>query len=63
MQYIADKYDEKKANLYVAQAKEKHGIIERENYNKVKVEDSKQPRSTIEKEKMIENALRHFKRI
>lgn len=62
-QYIADKYDTKITNLYIAQVKEKHGIIERENYNKAKSEDSKQPRCPIEKEKMIEDALRHFKMI
>ena len=30
-------------NLNIAQVKQKHGIIERENYNKAKSVDSKQP--------------------
>ena len=62
-QYIADKYDTKVTNLYIAQVKDKHGIIERENYNKAKSEDSKQPKCPPEKEKMIEDALKYFKMI
>ena len=62
-QYILDKYDTKVSNLYIAQVKEKYGIIERENYNKAKSEDSKQPKCPPEKIKMIEEALRHFKMI
>ena len=31
-QYILDKYGTKVSNLYIAQVKEKNGIIERENY-------------------------------
>lgn len=60
-QYIVDKYDTKVTNLYIAQIKDKHGIIERENYNKAKSEDSKQPKYPPEKEKMIEDALKYFK--
>ena len=30
----------KVSNLYIAQVKQKYGIIERENYNKSKSEDS-----------------------
>lgn len=62
-QYISDKYDTKVTNLYIAQVKEKHGIIERENYNKAKSEESKQPKCPPEKEKMIEDALKYFKMI
>ena len=62
-QYIADKYDTKVTNLYIAQVKDKHGIIERENYNKAKSEDSKQLKCPPEKEKMIEDALKYFKMI
>lgn len=51
------------ANLYIAQVKEKYGIIERENYNKPKSENSKQPQCPAEKVEMIEEALRHFKMI
>ena len=62
-QYILDKYDTKVSNLYIAQVKEKYGIIERENYNKPKSENSKQPQCPAEKVEMIEEALRHFKMI
>ncbi|WP_178550318.1 hypothetical protein [Frisingicoccus sp.] len=31
-QYILDEYDTKVSNHYIAQMKEKYGIIERENY-------------------------------
>lgn len=40
--------------------KQKHGIIERENYNKPKSENAKQPQCPPEKEKAITEALRHF---
>ena len=33
----------KVSNLYIAQIKQKHGIIERENYNKPKSEKGGQP--------------------
>ena len=47
-------------NLNIAQVKQKHGIIERENYNKPKSENSKQPGCPEEKVKAIEEALKHF---
>ena len=50
-------------NLNIAQAKQKHGIIERENYNKPKSSDSKQPGCPEEKLKAIEDAMRHFQMI
>lgn len=62
-QYILDKYDTKVSNLYITQVKEKFGIIERENYNKPKSANAKQPQCPPEKIKMIEDALRHFKMI
>ena len=48
------------SSLYIAQVKQKYGIIERENYNKSKSEDSKQPKCPPEKEKAIMEALQHF---
>ena len=48
------------SNLYIAQVKQKYGIIERENYNKPKSEDAKQPQCPPEKEKAITEALKHF---
>ena len=50
----------KVSNLYIAQVKQKCGIIERENYNKPKFENAKQPQCPLEKEKAITEALRHF---
>ena len=50
----------KVSNLYIAQIKQKHGIIERENYNKPKSEDAKQPQCPEDKEKAIRDALEHF---
>ncbi len=46
--------------LYIAQVKQKCGIIERECYNKPKSENSKQPQCPPEKEKAIRDALKHF---
>ena len=49
-----------RSSLYIAQVKQKCGIIERENYNKPKSEDAKQPQCPMEKEKAIKEALEHF---
>ena len=51
------------SNLYIAQVKQKYGIIERENYNKPKSENAKQPKCPKEKEDVIVEALRHFQMI
>ena len=51
------------SNLYIAQVKQKYGIIERENYNKPKSENAKQPKCPKEKEDAIVEALRHFQMI
>ena len=50
----------KVSSLYIAQVKQKCGIIERENYNKPKSEDARQPQCPPEKEKAIKEALQHF---
>jgi len=50
----------KVSNLYIAQIKQKCGIIERVNYNLPKSENSRQPKCPIEKEKAIIEALKHF---
>lgn len=50
----------KVSSLYIAQAKQKCGVIERENYNKAKSEDAKQPKCPPEKEKAIMEALKYF---
>ena len=50
-------------NLNIAQTKRKYGIIERQNYNLPKSEDSRQPNCPPEKEIAIVDALKHFKMI
>lgn len=63
-QWISDNYDGLKvSSLYIAQVKQKHGIIERECYNKPKSENAKQPQCPPEKAAAIEAALKHFKMI
>lgn len=61
-QYVLDNTGLKVSQLYVAQVKRKHGLIERINYN-VGNGKSKVPQVPAEKEKAIEDALRHFKMI
>lgn len=51
------------SSLYIAQVKQKCGIIERENYNKPKSENAKQPQCPPEKEAAIREALKHFRMI
>lgn len=58
--YVLEHSGLKVSNLYIAQVKKKCGIIERENYNKPKSEDAKQPQCPPDKEKAIKEALKHF---
>ena len=63
-QYVAEHNDGMKvSSLYIAQVKQKHGIIERENYNKSKLENAKQPQCPKEKEEAIVEALKFFRMI
>ena len=59
-EYVMAHYCYKIPSLYIAQVKQKYGIIERENYNKPKSEDAKQPVCPPDKEKAIKEALKHF---
>lgn len=59
-EYVLEKFGMKVSHLYIAQVKRKCGIIERENYNKPKSEDSRQPQCPPEKEAAIRTALEHF---
>ena len=61
--YVWEHHQLKVSNLYIAQVKQKHGIIERENYHKAKNENAKQPKCPKEKEDAIVEALRHFQMI
>ena len=58
--YVLEHTGLKVSHPYIAQVKQKYGIIERENYNKPKSENTKQPQCPPEKEKAITEALRHF---
>ncbi len=55
--YVRENYGFKVTSLNIAQVKRKCGIIERENYNKPKLENAKQPQCPPEKEKAIMEAL------
>lgn len=59
-EYVLEHSGLKVSNLYIAQVKQKCGIIERENYNKPKSENARQPKCPPEKEKAIMEALKHF---
>lgn len=59
-EYVFEHTGLKVSHLYIAQVKQKYGIIERENYNKPKSENVKQPQCPPEKEKAITEALKHF---
>ena len=62
--YVAEHNDGMRvSNLYIAQVKAKYGIIQRENYNKAKYEDARQPKCPKEKEEAIADALRYFQMI
>ena len=61
--WVQEKYGLHVTHLNIAQVKRKHGIIERENYNKPKSPDSRQPGCPEEKVKAIEDSLRYFQMI
>lgn len=61
--YVQEHTGLKVSNLYIAQVKQKCGIIERVNYNLPKSENSRQPKCPPEKEKAIKEALEYFRMI
>ncbi len=61
-QYVLEKYSLKISQLYIAQVKRKHGIIERINYNTGEGK-ARVPKVPLEKEKAIEDALKYFQMI
>jgi hypothetical protein len=61
--YVWEHHQLKVSSLYIAQVKQKYGIIERESYHKAKNENAKQPKCPKEKEDAIVEALKHFKMI
>ena len=62
-EYVWEHHQLRVSNLYIAQVKQKYGIIERENYHKAKNENAKQPKCPKEKEDAIVEALKHFQMI
>ena len=58
--YVLEQTGLQVSNLYIAQVKRECGIIERENYNKAKSDNSRQPQCSEEKRNAIMNALKHF---
>lgn len=61
--YVLEHSGLKVSSLYIAQVKEKCGIIERVNYNLPKSENSRQPKCPPEKEAAIREALEYFRMI
>lgn len=59
-EYVFEHTGLKVSHLYIAQVKQKYGIIERKNYNKPKSENAKQPQCPPEKEKAITEAFNYF---
>ena len=58
--YVLKEHGLKVSNLYISQVKRKCGLEVGENYNLAKSEDAKQPNCPEDKEKAIEDALKHF---
>ncbi len=60
-EYILEKFGVKVSTLYIAQVKRKYGIAMNGYYGPEASGDNKQPQCPPEKEKMIVDALKHFK--
>lgn len=60
---VKEHVKEHTGNLYIAQTKQKCGIIERENYNRPKLRDTKVPKCSVKKETSIMEAFRYFQMI
>ena len=58
--WVQENYGFHVTNLNIAQVKRKHGFDLRENFNKPKSPDSRQPGCPVEKKNAIEAALNHF---
>ena len=61
--YVLEHTGLKGSSLYIAQVKEKCGIIERINYNLPKSENFRRPKYPLEKEMAIRETLKHFRMI
>lgn len=61
--WVQEKYGFHVTHLNIAKTKRKCGIIERQNYNLPKSEDSRSPGTPKEKEEAIIEAFKHFQMI
>ena len=61
--YILKEHGVKVSTLFIAQTKRKCGLEVGEHYNKSKKDETKQVQCPEDKEKLIIEALRHFKMI
>lgn len=61
--WVKEKYGFHISHLNIAKTKRKCGIIERQNYNLPKSEESRSPETPKEKEKAVIEAFRHFRMI
>ncbi len=61
--WVQEKYRFHVTHLNIAQVKREYGIIERENYNKPKSEESRKPGCPEEKKRAITEALKAFRMI
>ena len=61
--WVQENYGFHVTSLNITHVKRKHDIIERENYNKPKSDDNRQPGCPEEKVNAIEDAIRHFQMI
>ena len=59
--WVREKYGFHVTHLNIAKTKRKCGIIERQNYNLPKSEDSRSPETPKEKEEAIIDAFLYFK--
>ena len=62
-EWIQEKYGFHVTHLNIAKTKRKCGIIERQNYNLAKSENSRSPGTPKEKEEAIVEAFKHFQMI
>ena len=61
--WVQEKYGFHVTHLNIAKTKRKCGIIERQNYNLPKSENSRSPETPKEKEEAIIEAFKHFQMI
>ena len=62
-EWVKEKYGFQVSHLNIAKTKRKCGIIERQNYNLPKSEDSRSPETPKEKEEAIIAAIKAFRMI